>query len=587
MDQSLVFGQTTTLDGSGSSDPDGDSLGYQWVLMSQPPGSFATLNDAQSVTPMLTPDAVGSYVVQLVVSDAEFDSAPDSVTINVATANTRPVAQAGPDQTGLQGDLITLDGSASSDADGDPLGFNWNLITIPAGSAAALDSANAVMPTFSADESGLYEAELTVSDGQLDSDPDRVAVNIDTVNTLPVANAGQDQGVFTNALVQLDGSQSFDVDGDSLSWFWSMTSLPAGSTATIDDEFAVTPNFTADLAGQYVIQLIVNDSEADSAPDSVIINVLTPNTIPLADAGPDQSDFVGVLITLDGSASSDADGDILSFNWSLTATPANSAAILDSVTLVNPSFVLDVPGNYVAQLIVNDGEANSAPDETVISTQNSHPLANAGVNQTVIIGETVQLDGSASTDADGDPLTYQWSVTSRPEGSTTDLSNATAVAPTLIPDEIGFYVVQLIVNDATLASVPVSITLQVNPVSDIVITLGAPAEGLVTNQADLHFVGSLNHTATLTIDGAAVTLANDLSFDYTASLSEGVNLINLTAIDAVGTQDSLARQVTLDRSIPPAPSLGFILVSLPDAGGVVTITGQDGSVEAFSEAVIV
>ncbi|RLB60982.1 MAG: hypothetical protein DRH08_14550, partial [Deltaproteobacteria bacterium] len=82
-------------------------------------------------------------------------------------------------------------------------------------------------------------------------------------------------------------------------------------------------------------------------------------------------------------------------------------------------------------------------------------------------------------------------------------------------------------------------------------------------------------------------VANDLSFDYGVSLSEGVNLFNLVATDAVGMQDSLARQVTRDTSIPPMPTLGFISVSLPDANGVVMIEGQVGAVEAFSEVVIV
>ena len=212
MDQSVDLGLSVTLNGSGSSDPDGDALTFQWTLTSQPAGSVANLTDDQAVTPALLPDVAGSYVVELVVSDSEFSSAPDSVTVNVSSPNTQPVADAGSDQTGLQGDVITLDGSASSDADGGNLDFNWDLVTVPVGSAAALDSPTATMPTFTADESGLYEAELTVSDGLLDSDPDVVAINIDTLNTAPVANAGPDQSVFTNQIVQLDGSQSSDVD---------------------------------------------------------------------------------------------------------------------------------------------------------------------------------------------------------------------------------------------------------------------------------------------------------------------------------------------------------------------------------------
>lgn len=587
MDQSTLLGQVVTLDGSGSSDPDGDSLTFQWTLVSQPGGSSALLAGDQSVTPTLSPDLAGSYVIELVVSDAEFSSSPDSVTVNVSLPNTAPVADAGPDQTGVVGDLITLDGSGSSDADGDSLNISWNLITRPVGSVAVLDSASAVMPTFTADLAGLYQAELVVNDGSVDSSADVVAINIDSANTPPVANAGPDQSVFTGEIVQLDGSQSSDVDGDPLTWFWSITIAPAGSAAALSDEFAVNPTFTADLTGQYVIQLEVDDSEANSTPDSVIVNAVTPNTIPVAAAGDDQSDFVGSTVTLDGSGSSDADNDPLNYNWSLISTPSSSAAALDNPAIVSPSFVLDVPGNYVAQLVVNDGQANSAPDETVVSTLNSRPVANAGNDQTIVIGGAIQLDGTGSSDADNDPLTYQWSVTGQPEGSSASLSSTTSSTPSIAPDEIGFYVFQLIVNDGNLDSDPVSVTLQVDPLNNIDIILDAPADGLVTNQAVINFIGSLNHTGTMTINGANVIIETDMSFDYPVTLIEGINIFNLAAVDAVGTQASLSRQVTLDTSIPPAPALGFIIVSLPDTSNLVTITGQAGSVEAFSEVVIV
>ena len=67
------------------------------------------------------------------------------------------------------------------------------------------------------------------------------------------------------------------------------------------------------------------------------------------------------------------------------------------------------------QLIVNDGKLNSAPDLVQISTSNSRPVANAGVDQTALVTQTVQLDGSKSTDIDGDNLTYAWSFFSLPE----------------------------------------------------------------------------------------------------------------------------------------------------------------------------
>ncbi|HAS53417.1 MAG TPA: hypothetical protein DCS42_04395, partial [Nitrospiraceae bacterium] len=88
-------------------------------------------------------------------------------------------------------------------------------------------------------------------------------------NSAPVASAGPDQNVTTDALVALDGSGSTDADGDTLTYSWSFVSLPTGSTAELSDATVVNPTFTPDLDGSYVVQLIVNDGTVDSTPDTV------------------------------------------------------------------------------------------------------------------------------------------------------------------------------------------------------------------------------------------------------------------------------------------------------------------------------
>ena len=212
--------------------------------------------------------------------------------------------------------------------------------------------------------------------------------------------------------VTLDGSGSSDVDGDPLTFSWSLTSVPAGSAASLSDPTSVTPTFIADISGTYVAQLIVNDGTVDSAPDTVTIT--TQNSPPVAEAGPAQSVFVAGTVILDGSGSSDVDGDPLTFAWSFVSIPAGSAASLNDATAVSPTFVADLPGTYEAQLIVNDGTVDSAPDTVTITTQNSPPVAEAGPAQSVLVTDTVTLDGSGSSDVDGDPLTYTWSLTSIP-----------------------------------------------------------------------------------------------------------------------------------------------------------------------------
>ncbi|MCH8845003.1 MAG: fibronectin type III domain-containing protein, partial [SAR324 cluster bacterium] len=194
-------------------------------------------------------------------------------------ANTAPVADAGPDQNVKTGDLVTMDGSASTDADGDPISYLWSFVSMPEGSAAALADATVVNPAFTADLDGAYVVQLTVNDGVADSTADFVTITATAVgtNATPTANAGADQNVTTGSQVTLDGSSSSDADLDTLAYLWSIVSLPTGSAAVLSDATVVNPAFTADIAGDYVVQLVVNDRNVDSTADFITITTSISN----------------------------------------------------------------------------------------------------------------------------------------------------------------------------------------------------------------------------------------------------------------------------------------------------------------------
>ena len=452
-DQTVPVGQTVTLDGSPSTDVDGNSLTYQWTFVSVPVGSLAALDDPTLVRPTFTVDRPGSSNVQLIVHDGTAASAPVFVTIT--TQNSHPVAQAGADQTVAVGETVQLHGTKSSDVDGDALSWHWTMRTRPPGSTAPLSDPLGVTPTFVVDQAGAYVVQLIVSDGTLESPPDTVTIT--TQNSSPVAQAGPDQTVFVGDTVQLNGSQSSDIDGDPLRWHWAMLSRPPGSTAQLSNPVAVPPTFVVDRAGAYVVQLIVSDGTLESTPDTATIT--TQNSSPVAQAGPEQTVFVGDTVQLDGSASTDTDGNSLRYSWALVTTPPGSLALLADPQTAHPSFLVDLPGTYGAQLIVHDGQGGSTPDTVTISTQNSRPVARAGPDQSVFLTDTVHLDGRASSDADGDPLSYRWALIAVPMGSNATLSHPFMVQPTFVVDRPGTYVAQLFVHDGTVESGPDTVML--------------------------------------------------------------------------------------------------------------------------------
>lgn len=263
---------------------------------------------------------------------------------------------------------------------------------------------------------------------------------------LPSAYAGMDQDPFVGDSVMLSGSGS-DPNGDvPLSYSWTMISRPAGSLAALIGDDTPTPSFAVDTAGTYVLQLVVTDSEGDvSAPDEVVIT--TENRAPTADAGEDQSvDTIGTVVTLDGSQSFDIDGDQISYQWSLNA-PGGSSATLDDETAQMPSFNADINGSYTATLTVCDQEPLCNTDTVEVSFNNLEPIADAGPMQAVRVGVEVLLDGSASSDPNGDALTYEWTIVYAPAGSTATIGNANSAMATLTPDVPGTYEVSLLVDD--------------------------------------------------------------------------------------------------------------------------------------------
>ena len=192
----------------------------------------------------------------------------------------------------------------------------------------------------------------------------------------PVANAGPNRTAKVGSLVILDGSGSTNPSGfGTLAYSWKIQSTPMGSSTVLYWYDTVAPQFTVDLPGNYVISLTVSNG---AGSDTAMVTVSTGNTPPVANAGANRTVSPGTLVTLNGSGSSDVDGDPLTYSWTIVNKPPGSNAVLLAPNSVTPVFTVDIAGSYDIRLIVNDGKVDSTPSTVTITTQNTPPVANAG-----------------------------------------------------------------------------------------------------------------------------------------------------------------------------------------------------------------
>lgn len=176
------------------------------------------------------------------------------------------------------------------------------------------------------------------------------------------------------------------------------------------------PNIPQTAAGQKVRILTVADGEADE-PE---------NTPPVANAGEEQTVDPSADVFLDGSDSTDPDGDPISFEWSLDSDSRDELEardleiLLDGSSTAKPTFTAPTPSTPLDVTFVlrvtDDRGATGTDTVTIHISDNIRPIANAGTDQTAHPGDVVHLDGTGSSDPDSESaLTYAWSITAESE----------------------------------------------------------------------------------------------------------------------------------------------------------------------------
>lgn len=284
-----------------------------------------------------------------------------------------------------------------------------------------------------------------------------------------------------------------------------------------------------------------------------------------ADAGPDQSVFVGILVTLNGSKSTNANQTGLTYKWTLVKPTASNAS-LSNDTSVTPTLTVDVEGIYEATLIVTDARQtnlSSEPDTVQVTASKSNlpPTADPGDNQDVFVGRSVSLDGSGSRASVNKQLTFNWSFKNRPAGSTSTLSDPTQVNPSFTPDQSGSYVLQLIVNDGTKSSTPAEVTIAAavkpRPTANAGPNQSAIKDSLVTLDGSKSFAaddGPLTYFWSLTDpqnNSATLTNADSKFPTFTANIL-GLYIATLKVNDGMNDSELKTVEINVSNTLPIA-----------------------------------
>ena len=231
-DQELKEGDSVTLDGSGSSDPDNDPISYLWEQIS---GPQAALSSSTSIKPTFTAGDVASdglsYTFQLTVTDSGGLKATDTCIVNISWVNVPPVANAGSDQTAAMGNAVTLDGSGSTDSDNNISSYKW---TQTHGFPVTLSDPSAIKPVFIVPDVGpdvnsfVFQLTVTDSGGLESSDTCTIRVSAMRPPVPDIKANGQDgsitvaKGKSVRITVTLDTG---DYAGQKVDW-WVTANTP-------------------------------------------------------------------------------------------------------------------------------------------------------------------------------------------------------------------------------------------------------------------------------------------------------------------------------------------------------------------------
>ncbi len=503
-------GESITFDGSESSDPENQIANHYWSFGD---GGSAT---GAVVTHAYTDD--GWYTVKLTVVDKDSTSA--FVELLVKVMNRPPLANAEATPTAVKThEAVTFVGTGSTDPDGKVLWYQWRF-----GDGTSAYGAT-VTHTFADD--GTYTVTLIATDD--DGGDGTGTVEVTVANRAPVSVAGEDKASQTGVPVRLDGRGSYDTDGTISQYHWDFGDGASANGPLVTHSF---PTY-----GDYVVELTVTDDDGASSTSNLTVRVT--NVEPVARVQGDTRVLSGEKLELDGTSSYDLDGTIVDHRWDMgDGTQEKMGPIIEhSYSQV---------GIYTVTMTVEDDGGLTSSISIRVEVLNRRPSAVLSATKTHLVsGETVQLDGTGSSDPDGRVETYTWILGDGAVAYGSRLSH--------VYEDDGIYMVVLTVTDDRGGTDSRSLLLQVDnrpPMPAIV----------AVEQADTLVPVDFTAEGTMDPDGrvegyfwdfgdGAGSSGWNVTHTYTTS---GIFTVRLTAMDDDGRSASTSVNVQVINRPPVA-----------------------------------
>ena len=468
--------------------------------------------------------------------------------------------------------VVSFDASSSSDTGGIIVAYQWEFGDETTGSGKT--------KTHTYELPGEYIARLTVTDddGAKDSTIQTIQVDQAAITASFVANPTSGESPLS---VDFDASDSFDPDGQSITYTWSFGD---GSTGA-----GVVARHTYYTAGIYAVLLTVRNESGDEDQATATIAVsaapIPGNAKPNAEfTSTPNAGEVPLTVSFDASGSSDSDGHITSYQWTFGDGESGSGA--------TTSHTYTDSGTYEVWLMVadNNGATDTATATIQATASNVSPVASFSASPTS--GDApleVSFDASASYDPDGFIVSHSWSFGDGETGSGAGATHAYSNA--------GTYTAQLTVtdDDGSTGSATRTIEVAAAPVANIPPTASFTAS---PTSGDAPLAVSFNGSGSSDSDGSIASYAwsfgdggssSGVTAIHTYS-SAGTYTVQLTVTDDDGSTGSATRTIEVAAApvanIPPTASFTASPTS-GDAPLAVSFNGSgssdsDGSIASYA-----